>query len=211
MNFGSMSPTQRYALVVGAVVIVVIAFLIVNGTFEIGGGGGDGDNDSLALDQRTAPAGDAAADDAPDAGAGMGGAVAGPTGLPAMDQAFQFGDLRMAVTEIRLGDRVGAENDEVEALERFATVQLSARNTGRTAFDLVGRLLLVDGQERGFAPNAAATGAAARAATDRGDALTVALQPGITTDLVVVFDIAEEAEDFRLRVRGGFVEVALDR
>ena len=223
MNFGSMSLTQRYALIVGVVVIAVVVFLIANGTFEIGGGGDgsdDGNGDSLALDQSTDQGADASDGErwergeavvSADGGTGVEGEVVGPTGLLVMNQAFQFGDLRMAVTEIRLGDRVGPENGEVEALERFATVHLSARSTGLAALELAGRLLLVDAQGRGFEPNAVATAAAERATADRVNALTVALQPGITTDLIVVFDIAEEANDFRLRISDGFVEVALER
>lgn len=205
MNFGRMSPTQRYALVVGVVVIVVIVFLIVNGTFNLGGD--DGAADPLALDPGAGEAVEAAAGAAGDplrAAVGAGAPLA-------MGQPFQFGDLRLAVSDIRLGDRVGQENDEVQALARFATVRLSARNTGRTPFDLAGRLSLVDGQGRAYAPNAAGSAAAARADADRGDSLTVALPPGITADLIVVFDIAAGAEDLRLRVGGGFVEVALGR
>ena len=39
--------------------------------------------------------------------------------------------------------------------------------------------------------------------------LAVELQPGLTVDLVLVFDVPEDAEGLLLRVGGGFVDVAL--
>lgn len=213
---GKFSSTQLYALIVGVVVIAVIAFLIANGTFELGSGDDDSD-DALAQTSEQAQVEGSSSEqsqsqpaaDADDAG---GESTAAPAvGLQPMDSAFQFGDLRIIVTDVRLSDLVGEEGDETLALERFARVRLSARNTGRAPFTLAETLVLVDGLGRRYTPNATATANAARIDNDRSDALAQDLQPGITTDLVVVFDVPEEAEDFRLRIEGGYVEVELDR
>ena len=198
---------------VGVVVIAVVVLLIANGTFDFGSS--DEDDDSLASESSQAEADTSPDDSAPDGDATNGDdddeAAPAAVGLQEMDSAFQFGDLRLVVTEVRLSDRVGQEGDETLALERFARVRLSARNTGLDAFRLDAALVLIDGQGRRFTPNAAATANAARIDSSRGDALTQDLQPGITTDLVVAFDVPDGAEDFRLRITGGFVEVALDR
>lgn len=214
---GKLGSTQRYALIVGVIVIAVIVFLIASGTFELGGGGDDGDDDALALTAEQAEADDDAGRASPDAGEADGAAAEGAqtaapaVGLQAMGSAFQFGDLRVIVTEIRLSDRVGQEGDETLALERFARLRLSARSTGLDAFTLGGSLVLIDARGRRFTPNAAATENAARIDDSRGNALTRVLQPGITTNLVVAFDVPEEAEGFRLRISGGYVEVELNR
>ncbi|PZC49459.1 MAG: protein of unknown function (DUF4352) [Chloroflexi bacterium] len=211
---GKFNSTQIYALIVGVVVIGVVVFLISNGTFELGGSD-DESNDALA--QTTAQA-EAEAEDQAEAAAAAddqsdedGEAAPPAAGLQPMDSAFQFGDLRTIVTDVRLTDLVGEEGDETLALERFARVRLSARNTGLEPFSLEGTLILIDSRERRFTPNGEATENSARIDPDRGSALSLDLQPGITTDLVVVFDVPEEAENFRLRIVGGFVEVELDR
>ena len=203
------SSTQLYALVVGIAVIAILGFLVANGTFEFGSDDAGGESLSEAVEQADEEPSDA---DGAEAEAEDGDVEAAPSvGLQAMDTAFQFGDLRVIVTDIRLPDRVGEEGDETLALERFARVRLSARNTGLDAFTLDGALALIDGMGRRFTPNGVATENAARIDLSLGSALTQDLQPGITIDLVVVFDVPEEAEDFRLRISGGFAEVALDR
>ncbi len=83
--------------------------------------------------------------------------------------------------------------------------------TGGEPLSLDGGLQLVDASGRVFTPNPVATAAAAGRIDDREDALAIRLQPGITADLIVVFDVPNDAEDFRLRLRGGFVDVTLDR
>lgn len=215
---GKFSSTQLYALVVGVAVIAIVGFLIANGTFDFGSS--DDENDSLAVPSAQADGGERPDDADADGGdaqanssaeeADEDGAVAA-AGLQTIETAFQFGDLRVIITDIRISDRVGQEGDETLALERLARLRLSARNTGLEPFTLDGALLLIDGQGRRFTPNVAATANAARVDSSRGNALTQGLQPGITTDLVVAFDVPKEAEDFRLRISGGYVEVALDR
>ena len=205
---GNLGSTQRYALIVGVVVIAVIVFLIANGTFELGGD--DDDDDALARTTEQAQSDEEAGEE--NGGAAAGAQTADPAvGLQAIGSAFQFGDLRLIVTEIRFSDRVGQEGDETLALERFARLRLSARSTGLDAFTLGGALVLIDAQGRRFTPNAVATENAARIDESRGNALTRVLQPGITTDLVVAFDVPDDAEGFRLRIRGGYVEVELNR
>ena len=205
---GNLGATQRYAMIVGVVVIVAIVFLIANGTFELGGSDDDG---PLAVEQVAAEL-DEEDEASADEESGDDDAPSRPAaGLQPMEVAFQFGDLRIIVTDIRLGDRVGEEDDETLALERFATVELSVRNTGLDAGTLEGALLLIDGSGRRFSPSVAGTAVAVRVDANREDAQAVSLQPGITTALVAVFEIPDEAEDFRLRVSGGYAEVELDR
>ncbi len=205
-----MSGTQLFAIVVGIVVVVVVVFLISSDTLSFSGGDDEGplgaettsQSDGDATDSDTSAGGDASA-----TGDGEGG-------LPRQvlqDEAFQFGHLRLAVTEINLSVVVSEGRDSVEAIERFATILLTVRNTDRLPHSLSGNLILIDGQGRQFTPNVAATAATAFRDDSRQDALTFDLQPGIDSDLVVVFDVPDEAEDFRLRLLGGFVDITLDR
>ena len=152
--------------------------------------------------------------DAADAGAEDAAAADRPTAAgdaPQQDEAFQFGSLRLAVTGIRLSTMVSEGRDTLEAIEQFASVLLTVRNTSDAPVSLAGRLLLLDGQGRIFSPDAEATAAAALRAESRRDGLVVDLQPGLETELVVVFQVPEEAENFRLRLSGGSVDVELDR
>ena len=194
-----LSPTQKYALVVGIVAILVIAFLIINGTFQFGDDQGPGD-DSAPQEQVTA------ADDEDD-GEAPAPAVAG---RQPMHRAFQFGDLRVIVTGLTVTDLVGQEGAESEALERFAMVHLSVRNTGTSPRTLDGALGLVDATGRSFTPNRLATENAGIAHPDHVDALMQLLQPGIITQMVVVFDVPHDAYGLRLRIEGGYVDVELE-
>ncbi len=195
-----LSPTQKYALVVALVVIVVIAFLIANGTFQFGE---HNPGDDIIPQEEEMAAG---ADDGDD-GEAPAPAVAG---RQPMHRAFQFGDLRVIVTGLTVTDMVGQEGAESLALERFAMVHLSARNTGTSPLTLDGALGLVDATGRGFSPNRLATENAAIAHPDHADALVQVLQPGIITQLVVVFDVPHDAYGLRLRIEGGYVDVELE-
>jgi hypothetical protein len=194
-----LTPTQKYALAVAIVAIAVIAFLIVNGTFQFGEH--DPGDDIIPQEEEFA-----ADDDADDLQGGA-PAVAGPQ---PMHRAFQFGDLRVIVTGLTVTDLVGQEGAESEALERFAMVHLSARNTGTSPIALDGALGLVDATGRSFSPNRLASENAGIAHPSHVDALVQVLQPGIITQLVVVFDIPHDAYGLRLRIAGGYAEVELD-
>ncbi len=198
-----LSGTSLFAIFVGIVVIVVVIFLIASGGVDLGSS--DDDGGVLGAIEQAADededAGDADADDSP--------AVA--SGAARQDEAFQFGDLRLAVTDLRLSTLVSEGRDTVEAIEQFATVLLTVRNTSDAPVSLGGRLLLLDGRGRIFSPDAEATAAVALRDESRRDGLVVALQPGLETDLVVVFQVPELAENLRLRLSGGYVDVELDR
>jgi len=200
-----LSGTQLFAIFVGIVVVVVVVFMFATGGFDLSG---DDNDDPLALDTTE----QSADDDTPAPEADTSAAEPAPGGtVRSQDNAFQFGDLRMAVTDIRLTTSVSEGRDTVEAIERFASVLLTVRNTGDVPTSLAGRLRLRDGRGREYTPNLTATAAVALRDEDRQDALAYELQPGLNIDLVVVFDVPDDAEDFRLRVLGGYVDVTLDR
>ena len=209
MNLRRLSTVQLYAFLVAAAVVAVLLFLIVSGRLDLGG---NEDEDPLALPEAAATAvaedGDAAAPLDTSAAAGSLPAAGGSLRL---DQPFQFGDLRVALTDLRLSGTVAEGTDELAAVERFATVLLTVRNTGRAPRSLAQALQLVDADDRLFTPNATATAAAAQRDDARQDALTATLQPGLTVDLLVVFDVSADAGPFRLRLLGGFVDVTLDQ
>lgn len=203
MNRAYFRGTRGYALLVLAVVVVVVVYLIATGTFDVGGN--DEENDALALPAAEAttaePGGEeesapAAADET------------GASGI-AFDEPFQFGDLRVRVTDLELTDAVGTEDDDTQATGRFAVVRLTVRNTGRAPLRLTDDLRLIDSAGRVFTPAADASAVADRRDGDRLDALTAEIQPGFTVDLLVVFDVATDAEGLHLRLSGGFVEVPL--
>jgi hypothetical protein len=186
---------------VGIVVIVVVIFLIASGGVDLGSSDDDGGVLGASEQGEDEDAGDADADDSP----------AAASGAARQDEAFQFGDLRLAVTDLRLSTLVSEGRDTVEAIEQFATVLLTVRNTSDAPVSLGGRLLLLDGRGRIFSPDAEATAAVALRDESRRDGLVVVLQPGLETDLVVVFQVPDLAENLRLRLSGGYVDVELDR
>ena len=194
-----LSGTSLFAIFVGIVVIVVVIFLIASGGVDLGSS--DDDGGVLGATEQVEDDGDAAADD---------GSVL-LSGAAQQDEAFQFGELRLAVTDIRLSTIVSEGRDTVEAIEQFATVLLTVRNSSDGPVSLADRLLLLDGQGRIFSPDAEATAAVSLRDESRRDGLVVDLQPGLETELVVVFQVPEQAENFRLRFSGGFVDVELDR
>ncbi len=87
---------------------------------------------------------------------------------------------------------------------------MTVRNDSEASVSLAGRLQLLDVQGRIFSPDAEATAAVALRDESRRDGLVVDLQPGLETDLVVVFQVPEQDERFRLRLSGGYVDVELD-
>ncbi len=235
-----MTNTQWYAVVVGLVVIGVVVFLIASGGLSTGSdvedslalpesaadaddigpddvGPGDGGSAAVAASEDASEDEDedegdnasASAEGTSDGAAPFAGSSA--LGALTMETPFQFGDLRVAVTDLALSDIVSEGSDEQLAIALFATVRLSVRVTGGEPLSLEGSLQLVDAAGRVFTPNPVATAAAAARIEDRADALTIRLQPGITTDLIVVFDVPNDAEEFRLRLSGGFVDVTLER
>lgn len=213
VNLRRLSSTQLYALAVGIIVVVVVIFLIASGGVSLGGGD---DEDVLALPPAAAELADEEAGEDDDASSVQsapadGGAIPAPLSGLVRDEPFQFGDLRLIITDLRLSNVVSEGRDEVTAIERFASVRLTVRNSGRAPLSLADALQLLDDEGRLFRPNAAASAAAALRSDGVGDALSVALQPGITTELIVVFEVPNGAEGFRLRVSGGFVDVELDR
>ena len=194
-----------FALFVGVVVIVVIAFLVVGGGVDLGtlddNEGALGASEQVQEDASGAVSSDEATSEAPLS-----------TGSASQqDVAFQFGDLLLAVTDIRVSRLVSEGVDEVEAIERFATVLLTVRNTGDAPLSLNEQLQLLDDQGRAFSPDAEATAAVAVRDGSANDALVARLQPDLEIELVVVFQVPEGAENFRLRVRGGYVDVVLER
>jgi hypothetical protein len=208
----TMSGMQLFAVFVAIVVVVVFVFLLTSDQLSFNS---DEDDGVLGPDtsevQSSADEPDASVDlDGAD-GADTSSATGGLATQVAQDQAFQFGDLRLAVTDIIVSTIVSEGRDSIEAIERFATVFVTARNTGLTPLSLAGNLILIDGAGRQFTPNLAATVATAFRDDSRQDALSFDLQPGLDSDLLVVFDIPEESENFRLRIAGGFVDVILER
>jgi hypothetical protein len=200
-----LSGTSLFAIFVGIVVIVVVIFLIVSGGVDLGSS--DDDDGVLgASEQVEGDAGDENAEDV--ATEDSSGAT---SSAHQQDEAFDFGDLRIAVTDIRLSTLVSEGRDTVEAIEQFATILLTVRNTSDAPVSLSGRLLLLDGRGRIYSPDVEATAAVALRDESRRDGLVVGLQPGLETALVVVFQVPEEAENFRLRLSGGYVDVELDR
>lgn len=200
-----LSGTTLFAIFVGIVVIVVVIFLIATGGVDLGSSDDDG-GVLGASEQVEDEAADENAEDGP--AEDSSGAT---SSAPQQDEAFDFGDLRIAVTDLRLSTIVSEGRDTVEAIEQFATVLLTVRNTSDAPVSLSSRLLLLDGRGRIFSPDAEATAAVALRDDSRRDGLVVALQPGLETDLVVVFQVPEQAENFRLRLSGGYVDVELDR
>lgn len=196
-----LSPTQKYALVVGLVAIAAIAFLIVNGTFQFGDDHDPGDDIIPQEEEMAAGEGDGELD----------GVAPAAAGRQPMHRAFQFGDLRVIVTGLTVTDLVGQEGAESEALERFAMVHLSVRNTGTSPIALDGALGLVDANGRSFTPNRLASENAGIAHPTHVDALVQVLQPSIITQLVVVFDVPHDAYGLRLRIEGGYAEVELEQ
>jgi hypothetical protein len=205
----TMSGMQLFAVFVAIVVVVVLVFLLTSDQLSFNS---DDDDGVLGPDtsELQSSADEPDVSDVPDAS----DPSSSPGGLAtqvAQDQAFQFGHLRLAVTDIIVSTIVSEGRDSVEAIERFATIFVTARNTGLTPLSLAGNLILIDGAERQFTPNLFATSATAFRDDLRQDALNFDLQPGIDSDLLVVFDIPEESENFRLRIAGGFVDVMLER
>ncbi len=198
----------------GVVVIAAVVILVVTGGIDLGS---DDEEDPLALadapttveeDERTDSQ---ASTDAASAAAGSVSAVDASSTMPyRINQPFQYGDLRILITELLLSESVSEGSDELEAIEQFASVSVTVRNTGATPRSLRDSLQLIDGDERLFTASGEATAAAARRAVGRGDGLETVLQPGISTDLVVVFEVPEGVEEFRLRVSGGYVYVSLE-
>ena len=206
MNRAYFRGMRGYALLVLVVVVVVVVYLVATGAFDAGGG--DDENDALAL-----PAGEATTATTAEPGGEeeIAPVAEGETGASGVgfDQPFQFGDLRVRVTDLDLTDAVGTENDDTRATGRFAVVKFTARNTGRESLRLTDDLRLIDSTGRVFTPAAAASAVADRRDGGRLDALTAEIQPGFTVELVVVFDVATDAEGLHLRLSGGFVDVPL--
>lgn len=208
----TMSGMQFFAVFVAIVVVVVLVFLVTSDQLSFNS---DEDDGVLGPDtsevQSSADEPDGSLDPDGADGADPSSSTGGLATQVAQDQAFQFGNLRLAVTDIIVSTIVSEGRDSIEAIERFATVLVTARNTGLTPLSLAGNLILIDGAGRQFTPNLAATVATAFRDDLRQDALNFDLQPGIDSDLLVVFDIPEESENFRLRIAGGFVDVILER
>ena len=194
-----LSGTAQFGILVGVVVIAVIVLFLVSGGIDLGG---SDDEDPLAIEQLN--------DEDADETASSGGQGSSPGEVQIQDQAFQFGDLRVVVTDLRLSTMVSEGRDTVEAIEQFASVLLTVRNTGTTPVSLAGALLLIDEEGRTFTPNVMATAAVALRDDSRFDGLSFELQPSIATNLVVVFDVPQEASGLRLRLLGGYVDVDLD-
>lgn len=195
MNWQVLRSTQVFALFVGAVVVGVVVFLFATGQFE-----SDDDEDPLALSSE----GVSAVDDA------VGGRGDSTGSLVALAEAFQVGDLRLLVTERLFGSQVGENRDGVNAQGRFVVIALTARNTGMDPIMLGGRVQLFDDLGRSYSPVPEASATVARRNPEREDGLAVELQPGLTVDFVLVFDVPEEAKGLRLRMGGGFADVDLD-
>ena len=196
-----LSVMQLYALLVGVVVVAVGVFLVATGVFDLDGD--DTDNNNLPAETAVDVAADVDADTVTAAGP--------PTLTVALEEPFQFGDLLITVTRLRLSNSVSEGRDELIAVARFASVNLRVQNAGAAPLSLAGALQLVDGLGRVYTPNSAASAAVAVRDDSRADALVVSLQPGIEVDLIVVFDLPDDAEDLRLRIRAGFLDVVLDR
>ncbi len=124
-------------------------------------------------------------------------------------RAFQFGDVVYGVTGLERKDGPGVGNPVRGPHGRFIVLSVSVQNRGNAPVQFsAGDFGLLDGQGRLFSPDREAT--RAYAAEYRRDALVeLVLQPGLSADAVLVFDVPTDATGLALRLQKGYLDVSL--
>lgn len=138
---------------------------------------------------------------APVSGAGSPGAVTAVSGA-----AFSFGTWEYTVVDAKRGGELSGRT----ARGSFFLVTLRVRNTGREPQGLKpADFALLDGQGRRFTPDDEGTKAAASGRKD--DLFAGAVQPGLTGEGVLVFDVPPDLKEPVLRLTSGYVDVRLSQ
>lgn len=124
-------------------------------------------------------------------------------------RAFQFGDVVYGVSGLERRDGPGTANTLRGPYGKFVVLSVSVQNHGNAPIQFSpSDFALVDGKGRLFSPDREAT--RAYAAENRREALVeLVLQPGLSADGVLVFDVPPDATGLALRIQKGYLDVSL--
>lgn len=185
---GRLTGTQRYALLVAVVVIVVAAYLLASG--QLG--------NLTGADDEPEPTPEPVAADNTDNTVDLG-------------QPATVGDILLQVQSITFPDRVRADGVWREPAQRFAQLLLRASNAGSASQRLnLDALRIVASDGRTFNADPILSAGAARSAVGATYyAPPLLLQPGLPISIVLIFELPNDAGGLQLRVSGAWIDFSL--
>lgn len=175
---------MRHKLVTGILVIVVVFMLIgsLNGGSNTSTSNGSNDQASSSEEANQAPA------------------------MAMLNQPAQSGDLAFTATKVVDAKTLGNAYTKKNAQGVFKVVSLKIDNTGKETKTVDSSMLkLRDGQGRTF--ERSIDGQTAKGMTEGSvDLFLQQVQPGLSVNGDIVFDVPADATDLVLVVRGGLFE-----
>ena len=137
-------------------------------------------------------------------------AAPAPTPPPTFAESWRIEVSRPAELRPQVGVRDGLTPIAADGVFLVVPIRVTNLSAAPVAFNPFAELVVVDGQDRRFEPDAAASGAAYL--VDYGyEASFGARQPGVPVPDVLVFDVAPDAAEFRLEAEDGSVSIPLER
>ncbi len=192
----NLSGTQRYALFVLLVVVIVVIYLFVSGGFGELTGGGDEQAETQseqaeALRLRQL------------------GELVAFAQVPLGDRA-QVGDIEISVQGISYPDQVRIAGFWRQPAERYGQLILRVTNRGSASVLLpLESLQLVSSDGRSFIADAVVSAGAAAVMEGAVYAAPVLLQPGLTVTVLMIYELPNNAGGLQLRATGAWIDFAL--
>ena len=192
----NLSGTQRYALFVLLVVVIVVIYLFVSGGFGELTGGGDEQAETQS-------------EQAEALRLRQSGELVAFAQVPLGDRA-QVGDIEISVQGISYPDQVRIAGFWRQPAERYGQLILRVTNRGSASVLLpLESLQLVSSDGRSFIADAVVSAGAAAVMEGAVYAAPVLLQPGLTVTVLMIYELPNNAGGLQLRATGAWIDFAL--
>jgi hypothetical protein len=134
------------------------------------------------------------------------------TAYPA-SQPFDFGAAQYTLGKITVsGDELRSGTLTATTSGNFVIVDLTVLDRGSVPLSLeASDFTLYDNRGNLYAVNENATNIASLSTANRKNLLTEPLQPGLSRDGIIVFEVPKDASGFTLRASNGYVDISLGK
>ena len=135
--------------------------------------------------------------------------IGGQLGSASLGRAVGYGDWGYLVSSVEHLDKITNDSKVLVPGGSYAVVHLTVTNNGKEPRSLsAADFALVDDQGRRYSVESDATSMDS-AALGLPNLLSVAVQPGLSKNSVIVFDVPKDARGLTLRLYQGYLDVNL--
>ena len=128
-----------------------------------------------------------------------------------LNNPFNFGSIQYTIEKVELATELKSGTNDISTTGSYVLVFLTVLDEGSAPLTLnPDDFTLIDNQGRTFTLNQEATKIAALS-NNKNNILTESLQPGLSQDGIIVFEVPANTSGFSLRLSNGYVQVGLEQ